>query len=182
MKLKWNSQLNVLKWDLKTQLGLIIFPPKARKWTTKLLTNSCLSLSDFLLEQQSPSQTQTYSLCMKRLCFRVLMLWKQKNKTKTDLSIKNMKNMFMVAPTQTMKGSLLMATIWMLTTAAAIVRFRWKRREERTDADECVCVSGSFHWRAATERKKNTKEITCSSAAAQTKGTKQRECVCVCVS
>lgn len=83
--------------------------PENRSQTTKLRR---LSPSDFLLEQQSSSQTQTHSLCMKRLRFRVLMLRKQnKTKQKADSSIKNMKNMFTAAPTQTMRGSLLMATI-----------------------------------------------------------------------
>lgn len=52
----------------------------------------------------------------------------------------------------------------------------------------CLC-SGSFHQQTAAKWKKNTKEITFSSAAAQTKDTKHKEfalssgvCVCVCVS
>lgn len=92
--------------------------------------------------------------------------------------------MFIATPTQTMRGSLLMAMIWMLTTAPAIVRFRWETAGG--EEDRCRRVRLCFRVFSLTSRhrkeekhKGNYMFISCGSD----KGHKTPwVCECVCVS
>lgn len=123
--------------------------------------------------------TQTHSLCLKNTCFHVLMLQnKQKISNKQNYPLKDTKHVDSEEETDNdrQRWSLLMVMSWMLKTAALIVWFRWKRGKEKENRCRRVCLcSGSFHQQTATRWKKNTKEITFSLAAAQTKDTKHKE-------